>query len=248
MILQHVHVLRHSYHSGNESLTIRAKVFKDTSKSIHITLITHLLQYKNDGIHRMPGSIHVLDGTLLNAQILLDKVVVLLQGYDEFRHRSGTHLRHQEERIRCRTKGQQLAGSDTSSTAHTGQSLGKLYDIGRCSSRGGRQFEHGRTRSKHRFFDTHLRDKTHRFHHLRKSRERFFSHLLTNGYIDFVSCFHELSHTIHTILTHTEFCTLVGKLSQTIDGSTSIYLSQFLRQFVDILHRESGHLTNIRQR
>ena len=196
----------------------------------------------------MTGSIHILDSALLNAQILLDKVMVLLQRYDEFRHRRSTHFRHQEERIGCRTESQQLVGSDTRSTAHTGQSLGKLYDIGRCRSRCRRQFEHGRTRSKHRFFDTHLRDKTHRFHHLRQSRERFFSHFLTNGYINLISGFNKLSHTIHTILTHTEFCTLVGKLSQTIDGSTGVYLSQFLRQFVDILHRESGHLTNIRQR
>ena len=196
----------------------------------------------------MTGSIHVLDGTLLNAQILLDKVVVLLQGYDEFRHRRSTHLRHQEERIGCRTESQQLVGSDTCSTAHTGQSLGKLYDIGRCRGRSRRQLEHSRTCSKHRFFDTHLRNKTHRFHHLRQSRQRFLSHFLTNGYINLISGFNKLSHTIHAILTHTEFCTLVGKLSQTIDGSTSINLSQFLRQFVDILHRESGHLSNIRQR
>ena len=174
--------------------------------------------------------------------------MVLLQGNDELRHRRSTYFRHQEERIRCRTECQQLVGSDTRSTAHTGQSLGKLYDIGRCRGRGRRQFEHGRTRSKHHFFDTHLRDKTHRLHHFRKSRQRFLSHFLTDGYIDLVGSSYELLHTFHAILAHTKFCTLVGKLSQTINRSTGVNLSQFLRQFVDILHRESGHLTNIRQR
>ena len=80
MFLEHINVLGHSDHHVDKARSVRTEVFEDTLQRVHVSLLTHLLEYKHHGIHGTTSGIELVDSARRYRQFLLYKIVLGLEG------------------------------------------------------------------------------------------------------------------------------------------------------------------------